>query len=490
MKSYKILAMFIALFITASSFMACKKSSFDDTPGQVSLYQIITDDTQFSMIRYAVNRAGMQDLLKGDGSTITLIAPTNQAFLDMGFGINGHATLPTLEKMTNEDLAKLVKNHLISGRVELSTITGSNEITTMGRKIKVTKTDQDYYINGADVTHLGVNATNGYMFVINKPVLPESNLILRENLMETLKARTNFTYLVAAINKASTSGTNYVELLSGQTAYTLLAPENTAFTRAGYASVAAVTAAPAADLSALLSRHMLAGTRFTSDMDSLPVNTLSGAAAYFDRDKVRTGDFVYTLSYANGVTFNTRGAGANNLHANGSIYHMVSQVLPAPVAVSTLSYIQADPALSFFAAAINEASTKTGTTVDFTALLSASAPSHTVYAPTNDAFIAAGYLTEADVRTTSIGVLTNLVSYHLIKYRRAMWSNTDGNSVSTLLRLTDASANLVAVPVTVNTSGGYSVRGKNNTATIPVVTADVVTTNGLVNKINTLLRGE
>lgn len=291
MKHNKLLVIFLNLLFVAGSFTSCKKTSFEDTPTSVNLYQIITDDTQFSMFRYAVNRAGMQDLLTG-GKDITLIVPTNAAFSDMGFGTTTGAVL---EKLTNDELTAIVKNHIIDNKLDLTALTGTNQVPTMNKAVTVTRKDNDFYVDGGDITHMQVLATNGFLYVLNRVILPVESRFLKENIYETLKLNPNFTYLVAAINRASLGSTNFINLLSGTAPYTLFAPPNSAFSKdPKYLTIAAVNAETIPNLEALLKRHIIAGRKLTSDLDSVPVNTIAGTPAYFDRNKVLLGQFVYT----------------------------------------------------------------------------------------------------------------------------------------------------------------------------------------------------
>jgi uncharacterized surface protein with fasciclin (FAS1) repeats len=363
----------------------------------------------------------------------------------------------------------------------------------MNRKVKVTRKGDDYYVNGGDITHMGVEATNGRLYVLNRIILSEQNTIQRANIWESLKARStsNFSLLIAAITKASTAGTNYIEMLTGQTPYTFFAPDNNAFIRSGlYPNVAAVNAASATELSELISRHFLPGTKLTSDLDSVPVNSYTGAPTYFDRSKVLLGEFVYTNNLVNGVLFSSRGWAANSLHPNGSVFHMVAQFLPKPLTVSTLQYIKSEPSLSYFDAAIDEASKKAGTTMNFIELLSNTSNSYTVYAPTNDAFAEAGYNSIADVRALSVGALTNMLKYHIAKRRMARFSLAEGGNMPTLLTTLNASKEVVPVTFNLGITAAYTVKGAGNQTAAPVITADVVTTNGLVNTIGSVLRSE
>ena len=473
----------LALIVTATGISSCKKSSFGDTPSQVSIYQIITDDYQFSMIRYVIDRAGLAEQLKsGD---YTLIAPTNTAFAEMGFGANTNAIL---EKLSTAQLTELAKNHIIASKLDIKTVTGSKDIQTQTKTVKITRKDNDYYVDGGDITHMQVAATNGYLYVINRVILSPS--FLGANMIQTLLTRvvpSTFTYFQAAVIKASTGGTDYNALLTGPTPYTLFAPDNNAFIRGGYATVAAVSAAPVADLDELLKRHIYVGTKLTSDFDSVAVTNFGGTTGYFDREKIRiTGGVVTTLNYLNGVPFNGRGASSNSVHTTGSVYHAVSQLLPKPIATTTLATIQSDTDLTFFAAAIDEASKKTGTTVDFNALLSGPR-SYTVFAPTDVAFIAAGYANVAAVRAETISNLTTMLKYHIINRRRTSWS-IGNNAISNLLALTNPNNVLATRTISVSVIGGYTVLGAgNNGLSATVTSADVVTTNGVLNIINKVL---
>lgn len=470
----------LAFLVTAAGLSSCKKSSFGDSPDQVSLYQIIKDDYQFSMFRYVIDRAGLAaDLQSGD---ITVIAPTNAAFNEMGFGAN---TNVNLEKLSVAEITAFAKNHIISGKFDLTSVTGTKTVQTTGKAVSITRKGDDYYIDGGDVTHMAVPATNGSMYVVNRVIIPVPNSGFGSNILDYLKTRTDFTFLLAAAAR-STVITN---ILNGTSANTVFIPNNTAFTRGGYAAIANVTAAPLVDLENLMTRHVFTGTRLTASFDSVAVANNLGSTYYFDRDKTLiTAGIVNTQNSVNGVPFNGRGSSSNIQYPNGAVHHIISQFIPVPATgnPTTLARIQSDASLKIFAAALDEASKKAGSTFDFLALLSGARP-YTVYAPTDAAFIAAGYANEAAIRAESIDKLTTMLKYHIVSRRRATYTIGDA-SIPTILAANNTSNVLTTRTIAVTTATAYTVLGSgNNGLSASVSTADVVTSNGVLNIISRVL---
>jgi uncharacterized surface protein with fasciclin (FAS1) repeats len=286
--------------------------------------------------------------------------------------------------------------------------------------------------------------------------------------------------LAAAIARASTGSTNFIALLTGTTPYTLLAPNNGAFIDGGYATIAAINAAAPDVLGNILKYHLIAGTKFTTAFDSVPVMAYNGNPIYFDKVNRSVSPTVtqatnITAWYANGITFGN-GVPANMMAKNG-VLHTVSRLLPTPVAVTTLDRINADATLTMFYAMIQRAGTA-DPKFNFAAMLADPLHTYTVFAVNNTGLQAAGYANVAAINAENPLTLAAILKLHIIPKRINNINIADNGSVTTI----------AGTNITFLLTGGFKVQGPSNSTAIPVITQNTVTTTGLLNIIGGVLK--
>ncbi|GAB4148339.1 MAG: hypothetical protein OHK0017_11100 [Patescibacteria group bacterium] len=124
----------------------------------------------FSSLLTALDRAELTSALKGPGP-FTVFAPTNDAF----------AKLPseTLNSLLNDaskknDLADILKYHVVSGRVAASQVVTLNQATTLqGGTISIKVQNNEVILNNSvKVTQTDIQASNGIIHVIDAVLLP------------------------------------------------------------------------------------------------------------------------------------------------------------------------------------------------------------------------------------------------------------------------------------------------------------------------------
>jgi uncharacterized surface protein with fasciclin (FAS1) repeats len=275
----------------------------------------------------------------------------------------------------------------------------------------------------------------------------------------TVGRTSNLSFLAAAIARAGLGA----EVDKGE--LTLFAPTDDAFKAAGYASAAAVSAAPAADLQRILRYHVI-GSRI--DAAGFPTNVNTSYQTTLSDGRV-----VVFRSSDNTITVNNAKIIQGNIAATGSVVHIIDRVLiPPTVTVADLAKGNAD--LSLFAAAINRA----GTTVQTVATTNTST-GVTVFAPNNAAFKAAGYADEAAINAADPKILANLLSYHVLGYRAYLQTFQNGSDIVTAQ----------GGSLRFNVSGGkVTIQGKGNGTNVANVTqGDLATTNGVVHIIDRVL---
>jgi uncharacterized surface protein with fasciclin (FAS1) repeats len=170
---------------------------------------------------------------------------------------------------------------------------------------------------------------------------------------------------------------------------------------------------------------------------------------------------------------------------------VISRILPRPVETNTLQQINSNASLTFMAAAIVRASQGTGEdALDFTKLLSDPFQLYTVFAPSDAAFQAAGYPTIDAVNAETPKVLANLLKYHLIKYRQNSINFTSNIYASTLFQIPNLTTGINSpAPIVISrTATLYTVSGEGNATAAIVSPRDIVTTTGMLNVINLVLK--
>jgi uncharacterized surface protein with fasciclin (FAS1) repeats len=455
---------------------ACKKkASYDMPEPAVSLYDIIkTDAYNFSTFRYIIDRAGLSDLYK-QGGEYTVFAPNSSAFAAAGYN-TAH-----IQATSMDSLQKIVKNHIVQGKIDVRAITGMQELTALsGEKIKVQKIGNAIYVDGSDITNpKTVTGTNGTLNVINKVLVTKASILERITTYANSTANSQLTFCAAAILKASEGSTNFVQLLGDPNSdYTFFAPNNGAFIDSGYTTIAKIQTTNPEILTRLLKYQLIQGRKTAAELDSTPVNSVLGDPIYFDRIKPGT----TTYSYANGIVFGAGGSG--NMFAAKGVIHIVSRIFAKPIATNTLDRIKADTSLTFFDAALTRASTAG---VDYVKMLSDSKSSYTVYAINNQAFRTAGYFSVGAIEAENANVLSNIIKFHLLHKRQNSINFPENGTAATLLVTKNTTGVESPTYLTITKTGSYKVKGSSNPTSAVVNPGDVTTTNGLLNVINLLL---
>ena len=228
----------------------------------------------------------------------------------------------------------------------------------------------------------------------------------------------------------------------------------------------------------------MAGARFTTAFDSVPVTAFNGAPIYFDiiprkvtaTTKAATN---FTYWYANGISFGN--AVASNLVAANGVMHTVSRLLPAPGTITTLDYIEADPDLTMFRALIARAS-EADPNLNFENMLSSPTSSYTVFVVNNQGLIDEGYADIDAINREDAVILSRLLRFHIIPKRINNINVVDGETVNTLYSSNQNTA------ISFNRTGGFTVKGPSNANPVSVIDDNIVTANGLVNIIGTVLK--
>ena len=256
MKKIKFLLLSILLFSTVTLF-ACSDDEDDKKPVKSTIVDVAKSNP---------NLTGLDAALDNGAASLTVFAPTNQAFADLLAELG----LSSLNDVPKATLSSILLYHVLDGSNMAASInTGYYSTLSAG---PANNTNLSLYVdmgttminNRAKITATDLKADNGVIHVINKVILPLSIVDIAVN-------NPTFSILVAALSKADLVGA-----LSGDGPFTVFAPTNDAFT----ALFATLGVSGVADLSAealtpILLAHVVSGNVTSSDLRNGEVQTLN-----------------------------------------------------------------------------------------------------------------------------------------------------------------------------------------------------------------------
>jgi len=121
-----------------------------------------------SELAHALQRADLARMLNAAGA-LTLFAPDNAAFDALGAG-NLQALLAT-----RPDLIRVLKFHLVAGRLTPAELARRHVVTTMaGTKLHLARAGHTVAVNNATVTCGNVQTANATVYVVSRLIVPTS----------------------------------------------------------------------------------------------------------------------------------------------------------------------------------------------------------------------------------------------------------------------------------------------------------------------------
>ncbi len=305
----KILTLTLVSLSVLFMFSSCKKK--DPVVVNGTITAIVSNSPDFTLLKAAVVKAGLAGTLDGKGP-FTVFAPTNEAFAASGI------TMATINQLSPDALKGILLYHTVSGKLlakDLPSGPNANVTTVAGSDVFVTKNEKGVFVNGVTVTKADIIATNGVIHTISRVLMPPAG-----NIVQVAIANPNFSYLVAAVLRASQGTTNVASVLSGAGPFTLFAPTNDAFKAAGFATIDAINNADPNTLASILTYHVIEGRVFSSDLTNgaMP-KTVNGGTV--------------TINLTNGATVkgksNTTASKitSTDLVTTNGIIHTIDQVL-------------------------------------------------------------------------------------------------------------------------------------------------------------------
>ncbi|HJW15512.1 MAG TPA: fasciclin domain-containing protein [Flavisolibacter sp.] len=316
-----------AMLLPSMLFISCQKKAsdvqgFNDSQdGIVSLLQNLSvqinkpgsdqsrttpRQASFQLLSFAIAKAGLANELNDPKFAYTLFAPTDEAFAALGLG-----TRQAINTMPVEKLKAILLYHVLGSKVMAAQVPETyTALTMLSNQIAyIIRRGANVTLNGSHVVSADIAAKNGIIHAIDRVLMPPAG-----NIVEVAAANPNFTYLVAAVQRAG-----LVDALAGAGPLTVFAPTNQAFIDAGFPTVASIEAAPASALIPILTYHVLAGRAFSSDLiNGQMLTMLSGG--------------ITTISLTNGAQIDGAISAPSNIIqtdvvATNGVIHVIDRVL-------------------------------------------------------------------------------------------------------------------------------------------------------------------
>ena len=275
-------------------------------------------------------------------------------------------------------------------------------------------------------------------------------------------ANGSFKTLAAALTKA-----DLVKTLQGTGPFTVFAPNDAAFTKAGIN----VDAATKEALTPILTTHVLSGKVSAADVKSGTAPTVNSA------------NNIYLSKNADGVFINGNiKVIATDVAASNGVIHVIDNVIIPPTRNIVEEAVNGPDKALF-----TELVELVGVAGLGATLSAAPAKGYTVFAPTNAAFTVlyagAGTSKAALIAPANRALLTRVLLYHVVGERVF---STDLPNVGTGEVPT---AGITANPndkLTFDLAGGAKVKGKSS-GNSNIIKANVLTTNGVIHAIDKVL---
>lgn len=249
-----------SFIIMSTVFFSCKKDSVSST-ASTPLQSFLSSDSSLSIFNAAISRAGETALLQ-QSSTITIIAPVNNAFRAAGMD------LPTINAMPVATLDSMVKYCFLNGSISPDQANNQSYATLDNLPVYGYLDGSTIYFNGNTVNLQTGTTGNAMIYESSKLLIPP--YITLPGLLQSDPSLSLFN---EAMNR-----TGIINNL-GNGWYTIFAPDNNAFANAGFPDIASIDNADINTLTNIINYHILNAGYFSNNISgSSNVSTDEGAS--------------------------------------------------------------------------------------------------------------------------------------------------------------------------------------------------------------------
>lgn len=302
-------------------FVACKNQQDTITlPTPQTITQLLTSNSQFTLLTAALNRAGLTATLSGTGP-YTLLAPSDDAFRAAGL-----TTVAAINEAPDTTLRRLLQYHIINRSVPASTIkvgqlaqpTSLSVNGTVYTSRVASTTGTGVSVNGSRMLQTDIQAKNGVIHIIDKLLAQPAGSVLA-----IARADTSLSLFVALAERAGPDITGSLSG-TGTAAITAFAPTNAAFRAAGVSDTTAIRQASVTAVTNILTNHLIAGSRAYSPtlVRGAIISTVGGSS------------LTITSSTSNSLMIKSRGNGTAipksvtmDINATNGVIHKIDSVL-------------------------------------------------------------------------------------------------------------------------------------------------------------------
>lgn len=278
-----------------------------------------------------------------------------------------------------------------------------------------------------------------------------------KNIVEVVVSDNDFSLLAAAVTHAG-----LVQTLSGSGPFTVFAPTNEAFEAAGLNSDEAIQGLPAETVRNILMYHVL-GERVPAASIPEAANTAVETAAEIE---------AYVTHNSGGAYINGATVVQADVMASNGVIHVINKVLMPPMG-NAVEALMDNEDFSLLVAAVVRASEGSTNVAE---VLMGDGP-FTIFAPTNQAFMDAGFSSVADIQVGDPDMLAGILTYHVLAARVFSSDLVDGATPTTVN----------GADLSISLADGAMVKGNGNESSSAITQVDWVTENGVIHVIDQVL---
>ncbi len=247
----------------------------DDDPAPLPTLAQAAQSGGFTALTAAATKAGLATTLADSSASLTVFAPTNDAFAKLATQLGFASADAMVAALPASTLASILQYHVLSTRKSAADLSagGSTQATLYqfnGASAALTLSFsggvsiQDAALTTARVTTADVQASNGVIHVVDKVLVPPGLLTI----VQMAQVNPVFDSLVAAVVKANLQTT-----LSGAGPFTVFAPTHDAFA----AISSTVNSLTTQQLTNVLTYHVLGSQVLSANIPfGTPVTTVLG----------------------------------------------------------------------------------------------------------------------------------------------------------------------------------------------------------------------
>jgi uncharacterized surface protein with fasciclin (FAS1) repeats len=271
--------------------------------GSQTISQIIVNSDDHTTLAEALEVAGLASTFNSPGS-YTFFAPTDEAFAALPSGV--------LESLlaNPEQLAQVLRYHVLGFSLFSASFSNGLVLNTLnGQQVSFTVNSQGIFVNNALITVQNIQATNGYVHVINAVLIPEIEEPQLPSIAEIVIESEVHTRLESFLESADLLST-----LDGNGTFTLFAPTDEAFEALPVETINALLANPSL-LNSILLYHVAGQVYESSELtNGQSIATLNGAN-------------VTVIIDGSNIFINGSRIIVSDIEANNGIVHVLNAVL-------------------------------------------------------------------------------------------------------------------------------------------------------------------